>query len=89
VGSSAKCGWGGSRRQASLARFLPAVEIASLDGDLGKRVGVLLARSRTTDVVDAALVLLSADGDVVLTSDADDVAHLAAAAGLHIDVVHV
>jgi hypothetical protein len=39
--------------------------------------------------VDAALVLLAADGDTLLTSDVDDLVPLAAAAGLHVDVTPV
>lgn len=41
------------------------------------------------DVVDAALVLLASDGDLVLTSDPADLTPLAAAAGLHIDIAAV
>ena len=42
-----------------------------------------------TDVVDAAVVLLAADGDVILTADPQDLSPLAASAGLHVDVVPV
>ena len=80
---------GGGGRQAPLARLLPALEIASLDAALGQRAGVLLGRSRMPDVIDAAFVLLAADGDVLLTSDADDLVPLAAAAGLHVEIVPV
>ena len=80
---------GGAGRQASLARFLPGVEISSLGSDLGRRAGVLLGRAGMADVVDAALVLLAVDGDSVLTSDVEDLEQLAAAAGLHIDIVPV
>jgi len=80
---------GGAGRQANLARFLPALDVAPLDTSLGRRAGVLLGRARKTDVVDAALALLAADGDMILTSDPDDLASLALAAGLHIDVVPV
>jgi hypothetical protein len=41
------------------------------------------------DVVDAALVLLAADGDLVLTSDPADLESLAAFAELHIDIAPV
>ena len=80
---------GGTGRQAGLARFLPAIDVSALDDDLGRRAGVLLGRARMSDVVDAALVLLAVDGDSVLTSDADDIERLAAATGLHIDIVPV
>jgi hypothetical protein len=42
-----------------------------------------------SDVVDAALVLLAADGDEILTSDPADLRPLAAAAGVHVDLVPV
>lgn len=80
---------GGSGRQARLARLLPALEIVPLDEDLGRRAGVLLGRARTADVVDAALVALGEDGDVVLTSDVDDVTHLVDCARVDVDVVRV
>ena len=80
---------GGSGRQANLARFLPAVDVASLDAILGQRAGILLGRARMSDVVDAALVLLAEDGDLLLTSDPYDLEPLAASAGLHVDIVPV
>jgi len=80
---------GGAGRQANLARLLPALDIVILDAALGQRAGVLLGLSRMIDVVDASLVLLAADGDLLLTSDPDDIAPLAAAAGLQIDIVPV
>jgi hypothetical protein len=80
---------GGSGRQARLARVLPGLEIVPLDDALGRRAGVLLGRARTSDVVDAALVVLAVDGDVVLTSDANDIEHLAHSANLDLDVVPV
>jgi len=78
---------GGSGRQASLARLLPGLDVAPLDTGLGRRAGVLLAKTRTADVIDAALVLLAADGDTLLSSDPGDMAVLAAALGVHVDVV--
>ena len=80
---------GGTGRQANLALLLRGVEVVSLDDELGRQAGVLLGRSRTSDVVDAALVLLAADGDEILTSDAADLSRLARAAGLHVDVVPI
>ena len=80
---------GGAGRQAPLTRLLPGLVVEPLDEALGRRAGVLLGRARATDVVDAALVLLARDGDSLLTSDPDDLAHLAAAAGVHVDIVRV
>lgn len=80
---------GGAGRQVNLARLLPALDIASLDETLGRSAGILLGRSRMRDVVDAALVLLAEDGDLLLTSDPTDLEPLAAAARLHVDIVSV
>lgn len=80
---------GGTGKQALVARLLPGIEVAPLDDQLGRRAGLLLARSRRKDPLDAAVVLLAGDGDSILTSDAADLKALAAAAGLEIDVVAV
>lgn len=80
---------GGAGKQVNVARLLRAVEIVPLDEALGKRAGVLLARTRTADVADAALVLLAVDGDVVLTSDPRDLRRLAEAADVDVDLVAV
>ena len=74
-------------RQARLAAALRAIDVQPLDEALGRTTGELLARSRSRDVIDAALVRLAEDGDQVITSDPDDLAPLAAAAGLHVDLV--
>src|SRR5687768_17335248 len=74
---------GGTGRQAMLARFLGGVRIEPLDETLGRRAGMLLRRTRTKDVVDAAVVLLAVDGDLIVTSDPGDLEPLAVAAGLH------
>jgi hypothetical protein len=68
---------------------LPGLDIASLDETLGRSAGILLGRSRTKDVIDAALILLAEDGDLLLTADPGDLETLAAAAKLHVDIVAV
>jgi hypothetical protein len=78
---------GGAGRQAAVARLLAAVEVVALDDRLGRRAGLLLGRARKRDVIDAAVVLLAADGDMLLTSDAKDLTPLAAAAAVHVDIV--
>jgi hypothetical protein len=79
--------WRGGTRQARLARVMAGMEVVALDEKLGKRAGALLGISATSDVVDAALVLCAADGDEIVTSDAADLAPLAQALGLHIELV--
>jgi hypothetical protein len=81
--------WRGGGRQANLARLLAGLDVMAIDADLGRRSGALLARSRTTDVIDAALALLVQDGDEVLTSDPDDLRVLVIASGVHADVVDI
>lgn len=78
---------GGTGRQVGIARLLGGVEVAPLDAALGRRAGVLLARTGTSDVTDAAVVLLAADNDEILTADPDDLATLAAASGTHVELI--
>lgn len=74
---------GGAGRQAPLARFLasPALVLLDLTVAQARRVGELLARSSTSDVIDAAVALLASDRSraTVLTSDPDDLRGLRAA----------
>ncbi|HVE96069.1 MAG TPA: hypothetical protein VNA67_03675 [Pseudonocardiaceae bacterium] len=80
---------GGSGQQVGLAQLLPHIEIAPLDENLGKRAGTLLKEVGDSDVIDAAVVLLAGDDDLILTSDPDDLVTLAAASGIHIEIVPV
>ena len=80
---------GGAGRQVVLARLLAGLDVVPLDSLLGRRAGVLISESKTEDVLDAALVLLAADGDMLVTSDPGDLEPLASAAGLHVDIVRV
>lgn len=80
---------GGARRQARVAGLLRGTDVVPLDDALGRRAGVLLGRARARDVIDAAVVLLAADGDTILTSDSDDLRPMAEASGLHVDLVPV
>lgn len=64
--------------QAMLHRLLGSCRIIGFDGDDARPVGALLARSNASDVVDAHLVCVAErHGALVLTSDGDDIAHLA------------
>jgi hypothetical protein len=80
---------GGAGRQTNLARLLPGVDVAPLDDALGRRAGMLLARTKTKDVIDAAIVLIADDGDEILTSDAADLVPLAVATGKYLEIVEV
>jgi len=80
---------GGGGRQANLARLLAGIEVVALDEKLGRKVGLLLKQTRTSDVIDAAVALLAKDGDEVLTSDAGDLLPLVKATGVHVDLIEV
>lgn len=68
--------WRDPARQARLARALVGIIERPLDPPAARQCGALLARSRTSQVADAAVALLAQDGDVVLTVDAEDIQHL-------------
>jgi len=66
----------------NLARTLTGIDIAALDQGAGRRIGELLKRSASSDVVDGHLALLVDPGDTVLTSDVDDITRLLDARGV-------
>jgi len=78
---------GKGARSALLARALAGLDVRGIDEALGKRSGELLARAKKNDVIDAALVLLSVDGDTIVTSDPGDLAPLARSAGHVVDIL--
>ena len=80
---------GGSGQQVPLARVLATVEVLPLDDELGRRSGVLLGRSGTADVIDAAVMAIARDGDDIVTSDPRDLGLLADAAGAHVELIRV
>lgn len=79
--------WRGGPRQARLVRALDGVDVRPLDEPLGRGAGELLGATGLADVIDAAVVLLSIDGDEVITADRADFERLAAASGRHVDLV--
>jgi hypothetical protein len=76
-------------RQVPMARLLNGTEVAPIDTRLGRRAGVLLARSGQSDAIDATVVCLAADGDDILTSDPGDLRALAQAAEIHVELIPV
>jgi hypothetical protein len=71
--------------QARLSRLVrqPTTVLAPLDGPDATHVGILLAKSRTTDITDAHVVLCARrSSDPIVTSDPDDLEHLDPAARL-------
>ncbi len=79
--------WRGGPRQARLATALAGIDVRPLNENLGRAAGELMGTTRTSDVIDAALVLLAADGDDIVTLDRADFAILAAATDLHVELV--
>jgi hypothetical protein len=80
---------GGSGRQAPVARLLAGTDVVPIDDGLGRRSGMLLARTGQADAIDAAVVRLAGDGDDILTSDPGDLRVLAEAAGVHVELIPV
>lgn len=80
---------GGHGRQAPVARLLAGVEVTPIGDRLGRRAGMLLARTGAADAIDAAVVCLAADGDDILTSDPGDLRILAEAAEIHVELIPV
>ncbi len=68
--------WREGARQARLARALAMIDVQPVEVEDAQRAGVLLGRTRTSDVVDALLALLALPGDQLLTSDVDDLSRL-------------
>jgi hypothetical protein len=70
-----------SSRQVQLRRLLRGCEVVTFAEAAAHRAGALLAKSRTTDVVDAAVVVLAVErGADIQTGDAGDIRRLTAAA---------
>jgi hypothetical protein len=67
-------------RQSMLARLLRSVEVVPINDTLGRQCGELLGITASSDPIDAAVVLIARDGEAVITSDPDDLRHLARAA---------
>jgi len=78
----------GGSRQALLARGLRGAAELGLDQRISRTTGDLCGATQTTDVVDAHLTLLTRDGDVVLTSDVDDLRRLLRSRGTRAEILH-
>lgn len=77
-----------SGRQAQLRRFLRGCDIVDFREIDAHATGRLLARSRTTDIVDAAVVVLATNRAAeIVTADRADISHLLAAARATLPIV--
>ena len=76
--------------QPLLARLFDGCEVDPLVEASARLVGAALARSVTDDVVDASVVVGALRrGDAVVTSDRDDIAHVAQAVGRRVDIISI
>ena len=76
--------------QAELSRLLKGCRIEDLDAVRGRAAGQACGRARTSDVIDATVVVGAvARGDLVVTSDPDDIRAVAAALDAPLEVVTV
>lgn len=80
--------WRGSPRQARLTQALGGIDVRALDEPLGRAAGQLLGAAGLADVIDAAVVLLAADGDDIVTVDREDLERLAEASGRHVELIN-
>ena len=79
--------WQNGSRQARLGAFLKTITIHPLDD--GRPIGRLLAQTKSSDVVDAHLVICAARlGRDILTGDPDDLTALATVLGPAAPTVH-
>ena len=76
-----------SPRQVDLARLLPGIRVDAPGETAARRAGELLAKTKTTDVVDALVVVLARDHDTIVTSDEIDLRRLVEAADLDVTLV--
>ncbi len=68
--------------QAQLSRLLAGCELRPLTEAQARVAGSLLSKTRTTDIVDASVVVVARErGEQVLTSDPDDLGPLSEALG--------
>ncbi|HJR69857.1 MAG TPA: twitching motility protein PilT [Gammaproteobacteria bacterium] len=68
--------------QAALSRLLRGCVVEDLDEPRARAAGIVCARSGTRDIVDAVVVAGALTrGDLVVTSDADDLERIASALG--------
>ena len=81
--------WRDGARQVNLARVLTGVAARALDERAAREVGDLLAKSHTSDIVDAHVAVITHAGDHVLTGDVGDIAGLLEARAVQAAVVRV
>ncbi len=77
--------WRGGSKQAQLARLLNGCHLADFAVIDAYEVGQLLGLGKTSDVIDASVLLTAkVRRDIVVTSDPNDLRHLADALGVQV-----
>jgi hypothetical protein len=79
--------WRGGPRQARLSQALEGMDVRSMEASLGRAAGELLGLTGLSDVIDAAVALVSSDGDDIVTADRRDFERLVAAIGRHAELI--
>jgi predicted nucleic acid-binding protein len=78
--------WRGSR-QVQLSRLLRGCRVEPFSEPQARSAGEALAASNGSDLVDAAVAVTAlACGDLVVTSDPDDLSHIASALGRRLEL---
>lgn len=81
--------WRG-RPQPQLSRLLQGCRIEDLDEVRSRAAGAACARAKTSDVIDAAVVVGALRrGDLVMTSDPADLSRIASALGATLEIRRV
>ncbi|MBK9179789.1 MAG: twitching motility protein PilT [Acidimicrobiales bacterium] len=76
--------------QAELSRFLKGCRVEPLDDKRARAAGTACARSGTADVIDATVAIGAiARGDLVASSDSDDIRRLADALDATLEIAPV
>ena len=76
--------------QPMLSRLLAGCRVEALDEPKARSAGAACALAKTSDVVDASVAVGAAvRGDVIITSDAGDIEHIASAVSLRIETVTI
>lgn len=79
-----------SSRQVQLRRLLRGCDVIDLDEDTAHRVGKILARACTSDIVDGAVAAATISRSAaVVTSDRADIAHLLRSIGADLPIINV
>ena len=76
--------------QPMLSRLLAGCRVEELDEPRARSAGAACALAKTSDVVDASVAVgAAARGDLVVTSDPDDILHLASAISMPIETATI